>query len=85
MVGLLKGSASRSLEVEGLHPLREYSREDGSLPSPWASKCWKVYLDSEDDVRRAIRYVDDNPEGEGLPRQHWNFISPFEPFEPFGW
>ena len=51
VVNLLKGAASRELEREGLHPLMDDRRPDGTLPSPWASKCWKVYLDS--DIGRA--------------------------------
>jgi REP element-mobilizing transposase RayT len=78
VVNLLKGAASRRLEQEGLHPLRGYRREDGSLPSPWASRCWKVFLDDPGNVRRAIEYVEENPAGEDLPPQRWNFVEPYE-------
>lgn len=77
VVNLLKGAASRQLEREGVHPLRAYAREDGSLPSPWASKCWKVFLNDLDDVSAAIEYTNGNPGGEGLRRQEWKFVREF--------
>jgi REP element-mobilizing transposase RayT len=78
VVNLLKGAASRQLQAEGIHPLQEYARDDESLPSPWASKCWKVFLDDEEDVRRAVQYVEDNPVKEGKRPQSWSFVVPFE-------
>ena len=78
VVGLLKGAASRQLEAEGLHPLRHDPREDGSLPSPWASRCWKVFLDNDGDLRRAIQYAEDNPTKQGKRPQDWSFVVPFD-------
>jgi REP element-mobilizing transposase RayT len=78
VVNLLKGTASSYLLYKGLHPLAQYRRTDGSVPSVWASKYWKVILDSNEDVRRAIKYVDDNPEKERKRRQTWKFVVPFE-------
>lgn len=79
VTNLLKGAASRQLEAEGIHPLRDYRQESGSLPSPWASKSWKVFLDSHDDVRRAIKYVEDDPVKEGKRRQSWSCVTPYCP------
>jgi REP element-mobilizing transposase RayT len=45
-------------------------------PSPWAHKFWKVWLDSEADVRRSIDYVNKNPLKEGLKLQNWKFVRP---------
>jgi len=39
--------------------------------------CWKVFLNDLEAVRRAIRYVNDNPVRAGLKRQTWPFITPF--------
>jgi REP element-mobilizing transposase RayT len=78
VVNLLKGAATRELEREGLHPFATERRTDGTLPSPWASKCWKVYLDSDDDVRRAVKYTEENPEKEGKRRQHWSCVTPLD-------
>jgi len=34
VMNLLKGAASTRLQVEGIHPLRNFPKPDGSLPSP---------------------------------------------------
>jgi REP element-mobilizing transposase RayT len=77
IIGHLKSEASRQLRVEGIHPLAEYERPDGSLPTPWVEKGWSVYLFDAPGVVRAIDYVDDNPEKEGKPRQRWSLLTPF--------
>jgi REP element-mobilizing transposase RayT len=77
MINLLKGAASRRLQAEGIHPLRNFPQPDGSLPSPWAGKGWKVYIDNVGHMKAAIDYVERNPEKEGKPRQKWNFVAPY--------
>ena len=32
----------------------------------------------DDDIRRAIRYVELNPSKEGKPARTWSFVTPFE-------
>jgi REP element-mobilizing transposase RayT len=69
----LTGAATRELVRQQLHPFGDAARP---------AKCfargeWTVYLDTEDDVRRAIRYVEENPVKEGLRRQAWSFVTPF--------
>jgi hypothetical protein len=54
-----------------------YGFWDGSFPSPWARKWWKVFLDDEEDILRAIRYVERNPRKEGKPPQRWSFVVPY--------
>jgi REP element-mobilizing transposase RayT len=39
---------------------------------------WKVFLDHPDEVRRTIRYIEDNPVRLGLPEQHWPFVKPYD-------
>jgi hypothetical protein len=34
IIGHLKGRATQQLAMEGIHPLAEYSRSDGTTPSP---------------------------------------------------
>ncbi len=70
----LKGMATRQLQRDRLHPLAHQFKPDQSLPSPWCTKCWKVFLNDDAHIRHAIRYVDDNPSKEGLPRQSWSFV-----------
>jgi REP-associated tyrosine transposase len=67
----LKGDATKQLECEGIHPLAAWKTQ--RLPKCWARGQWKVFLD-EEDVPRAIRYVQDNPLKEGKPRQRWSFV-----------
>lgn len=79
---LLKGAATTRLLELGMHPLQDYRRPDGRLPPMWTRREWKVYLDSIEDIERAIRYVEGNPVKEGKRRQHWSFVTPFDERSP---
>jgi REP element-mobilizing transposase RayT len=74
VAGHLKAEATRQLEADGLHPFHGQRRRNGTRPSPWAERCWKVYMDNLGHVRGAIRYVEENPLKEGKRRQHWSFV-----------
>jgi REP element-mobilizing transposase RayT len=74
-VTLLKGEASRCLVSRGIHPMLPFPRKKGRLPTCWGRGEWKVFLDSTEDVMRAIRYVEENPIKEGRPAQQWEFCS----------
>jgi REP element-mobilizing transposase RayT len=78
-VGRPKGAATKQLRAEGIHPLEEHPLPDGSLPSPWARLPWVVYLWTEEDVLRAIRYVEENPLKQRKPEQRWSFVVPYAP------
>jgi hypothetical protein len=71
IVGHLKGRATQHLAAEGLWL-------DAERPV-WGKKGWKVFLEMPAEVRRAIAYVEANPEKEGKPRQRWSFVTPFAP------
>ena len=75
IVGHLKREATLQLVAQGLHPFQHLYEPGKSIPSCWAEKCWKVYLDTQADVECAIRYVVDNPMKEGKPRQHWSCVA----------
>jgi hypothetical protein len=77
MTSHLKSFATRQLRADNLHPFERHARPDGSVPSVWAEGLWKVFLFDDPDILRAIGYVNDNPRREGLPPQHWDFVSPF--------
>lgn len=64
VVGHIKSQATKSLRAKGWFLER----------SPWADHGWNVYLDSREDVRRAINYTNNNPPRDGLPRQRWNCV-----------
>ncbi len=40
----------------------------------WSHRAYKVFLYSSEHVRRCIKYVNDNPGKERLPRQNWSFV-----------
>ncbi len=70
IVGHFKTRARQRIVADGLW--------EGDRRPLWAAKAWKVFLNTKDDVRRAITYVEDNPVKEGRPRQRWSFVVPFE-------
>lgn len=75
----LKGEATQSLLCHGIHPFGQPTEKHRRSPKCFARGEWKVYLNCSDDVLRAIRYVEENPIKEGKPRQHWSFVTPFDP------
>jgi REP element-mobilizing transposase RayT len=77
VVGHFKGRATQALFAAGLHPLAKFRANDSTIPSPWARKGWPVFLETDADIRRAIRYVEENPLKEGKTPQRWDFVLPF--------
>ncbi len=78
LIACLKRAATRWMNHECLHPLREFPRADGRLPRPWAAGGWNVMLFALEQMRAAIRYVEENPVRAGLKRQRWSFVVPYE-------
>lgn len=74
---LLKGAATTRIIADNRHPQAGHRESDGPYPKMWAEKRWKVYLDSEQQIETAIRYVEENPELEEKPRQQWSFVERF--------
>jgi len=74
MIGHFKGRATQQLVAEQLHPLASHRTPEGSLPSPWSRRSWRVYLNDEAHVRSAMRYVKENPLRERKPKQIWPFV-----------
>ncbi len=79
IVGHLKSSASMQLAIEGVHPFGRAGEARARWPKPWGKRGWCVYLNSADTIRRAIRYVQENPPKEDKPRQKWSFVSEYAP------
>src|SRR5262249_3286350 len=44
----------------------------------WTRGGWKVFLDHPDDVKRTIRYLEDNPVKTRLPRQQGEFVTLYD-------
>ena len=44
----------------------------------WGGPGWKVFLDTPTDIRRTIRYIDENPPQWRLPRQQWPFVQAYD-------
>jgi len=73
IVGHFKGRATQHLKRDGLW---------ANLDQPvWGKKAWKVFLYEPEGVRRAVAYVEANPERESKPRQQWAFVRPFTPHD----
>jgi len=70
IVGHLKAGATRQLKEEGL-----WNRNRRPV---WGGPGWRVYLNTPEEVRRAVEYVDQNPVREGLPLQRWSFVKSYE-------
>ncbi len=77
LIACLQRAATRSLNDEGLHPLQQYLRANSKIPTPWTKKGWTVFLDTEEAMRCAIWYVENNPIDAGLPRQIWSCVEAF--------
>jgi REP element-mobilizing transposase RayT len=75
IVNGLKGAATKALLVADLHPFAGFKNKNGKVPKCWARGQWKVFLDAEEDVRHAIKYVEENPVKESKPRQRWSFVT----------
>jgi REP element-mobilizing transposase RayT len=49
----------------------------------WGGPGWKVYLDSIGDMRRTVRYIEQNPEKIKLPVQHYEFVTRYNDLVAF--
>lgn len=56
-------------------------REDASVEDNhpvWSSRPYKVFLTTPEAVRACIKYVEQNPEKEGLPPQRYAFLKTYD-------
>jgi REP element-mobilizing transposase RayT len=79
VVNQLKGAATKRLMTDERHPLAKFATPGERPPKAFARGQWIVHLDTPADIRRAIRYVEDNPVKENLPPQRWRFVTPYAP------
>jgi len=73
----LKAAATQRLIDERLHPFAHLAEGDGPPPKCFARGQWKVFLDTTEDVHRALQYVEENPMKDSLPPQRWKFVVPY--------
>jgi REP element-mobilizing transposase RayT len=67
----------RNFQRESHLLLRE--RECRDLEHPvWGGPGWKVFLDHPTDIWRTIPYVENNPLKMRLPRQKFDFVTPYD-------
>ena len=50
----------------------------------WGGPGWKVFLNTQADIRRVVRYIEANPAKSGLPPQLWGFVSVYDGWLPMG-
>lgn len=48
----------------------------------WGGPGWKVFLDTQEDIRRVIRYIEQNPVKIGRPVQRWPFVQVYDGWLP---
>ena len=48
----------------------------------WGGPGWKVFLYTQEDVRRTVRYIRENPLKGGLPEQPWDFVTAYDGWLP---
>lgn len=61
ITNLLKGAATSQLILDNCHPLAKYCDPGSRPPRMWAQRRWKVFLNTEYSILRAIQYVEQNP------------------------
>ena len=66
-----------NLQRESHLLLRERGFRDFQHPV-WGGPGWGVFLDSPDDVRRTVKYVEDNPIKLRMPAQHYPFVTAYD-------
>ena len=77
VIGHFKARATQEMIADGTHPFLAHQQPDGTVPSPWGRRGWRVHLKTVDDILRAIPYVEENPLKQHLPRQSHPFVTPY--------
>ena len=67
----------QNLQRESHLQIREMGIRDFEHPV-WGGNGWKVFLDTPDDIRRTIKYIEDNPIKLRLPVQNWSFVKEYD-------
>jgi REP element-mobilizing transposase RayT len=70
-----------NLQAASKEALVVANRRDPEHPV-WGGPGWKVFLYTQDDMRRTVRYIRENPRKGGLPEQLWDFIKDYNGWMP---
>lgn len=73
MIANLQGASKAALVAA--------KRRDADHPV-WGGPGWKVFLFTQKDMWRIVRYIGDNPRKGGLPDQHWHFVTSYDGWMP---
>lgn len=65
------------LQIASMQTVRAMGRRDSGHPV-WGGSGWKVFLDTPQDIRRTVKYAQDNPIKSRMPPQNWEFVSPYD-------
>lgn len=57
--------------------LRDQNIRDADHPM-WGGPGWKVFLDTPEDIRRTMQYIEQNPVKARLPVQKWSFVKEYD-------
>lgn len=74
----LKAKATMRLSSEGLHSLEQFASPTGRKPSPWARNYWCPFIRTQEHMRAAIRYVENNPVKAGFRVQRWSLVTRYD-------
>ena len=47
--------------------------------TPWTKSGWKVFINDEEVLYAAVKYIEANPQAAGLTPQQWDFVTPLPP------
>jgi hypothetical protein len=72
---------TENLQVSSKAALIAAFRRDPDHPV-WGGPGWRVFLYTQEDIHRIIRYIQDNPRKGGLPEQHWDFVTEYDGWLP---
>lgn len=74
------GGCTHDVDCIGGGRARSIARNGGvSSDHPiWSDRPYAVFLHTPDDVRRVVKYIDDNPGKHRLPPQSWPFVKPYD-------
>lgn len=69
------------LQRESRSAVQELRRRANDHPV-WGGPGWKVFLETADDIRRVVTYIENNPIKSRRPPQNWEFVKPYDGWLP---